>query len=150
SLSKQFIPWESARKNVALLSNRHAQLPNLQIAIRMNFHLPTPHSLLPTPYSLLPTPFCPSRIHCQVSTVHRNQGPSNPGGRIGCQEHGEALDIVRLAEAAGGDAAEELGAEIWVGGHTGLEAGIEDLGGEDGVDADAAAAPFGAELSGHL
>ena len=89
-------------------------------------------------------------IHRQVAAVHRNDRAGDPRRRIGGQQHHESLNVSRLAESSRRDAAQPLVLERRVGGHALFEARVDDLRGEDRVDAHAAAAPLGAQFARHL
>src|SRR5258707_115903 len=91
-----------------------------------------------------------TRVHREISTVHRDERPRDPTGRIRSQKHGETLDIGRLTKAANGNATQILLLEAGRFGDAFFEARIQNLGGKYGIDADASAGPLGAELTRHL
>src|SRR6058998_1383016 len=92
----------------------------------------------------------PTRVHREISTVHRDERARDPTGRIRSQKHGETFDIGRLTEAANGNATQILLVEAGRFGDAFLQTRIQNLSGKYGIDRDASAGPLGAELTSHL
>lgn len=91
-----------------------------------------------------------ARVLGRVAAVQRHQRPGDPAGGVGGEKDGQALDVVRFAQAADGDPAQVGVAQLGVGVDAPAQAVVHDLGAYDGVDAHALAAPLGAHLPGHL
>src|SRR5260370_2206180 len=89
-------------------------------------------------------------VQREGASRHRDERAGNPLRRVGGEEDRKALDVVGVAEPAGGDPAQELIAKLGRFSDPSFKPGIEHLCGKYRVDAHAMAGPLGAELACHL